>query len=101
MLDKEIVKSLEKIIFKYINPKDYEVFVFGSRVNGNPREFSDIDIGIEGKIPLNSAKKYNIINDLEESDIPYLGDIVDFTKVDTGFYHLAKVNILYITPSHE
>ncbi len=86
-------KQIKDIIFRYLNPKQYQVFMFGSRVNGKASKYSDYDIGISGKKSLPSKTKILIEESLEESDIPYKVDIVDFFLVSPNFQKIALSKI--------
>ncbi len=82
-------EKIKETIFKYFPPEEYEVFLFGSRAAGNNRKWSDYDIGIlgKGKIPYQILTKAE--NELEDSDIPYRVDIIDFTQVSDKFKSIA------------
>lgn len=92
ILEKEIMG----IVSKFLDPKQYKVFYFGSRVSGKADENSDIDIGIEGPetIPL------SVISQIKESvsNIPtlYTIDLVDFHAVPSDFAQIAKEKIEYL-----
>ena len=66
-----------------------QVFIFGSRAKGKARKFSDYDIGVTGKKPLNFKKIAQINEELEESDLPYRVDVVDFSTVSKSFKNIA------------
>ncbi|KKQ89610.1 MAG: Toxin-antitoxin system, toxin component family protein [Berkelbacteria bacterium GW2011_GWA2_38_9] len=85
--------QIQNIIFKHLPAKDYQVFVFGSRATGRAKKWSDYDIGIQGKKPLALQILSKIDEDLEESDIPYLVDVVDFSQVRDKFKQFALKNI--------
>lgn len=85
--------QIQKIIFKYLPSKDYRVFVFGSRATGRAKKWSDYDIGVEGKKPIPQQIIAKINEDLEESDIPYLVDVVDFLQVRDKFKKFALKDI--------
>ena len=77
--------KIKDILEEFLDPEDYEFFVFGSRADGESQEFSDYDIGISGKrsIPL---KTLSLIREaFEESDLPFKVDIVDFSQVSQKF----------------
>jgi predicted nucleotidyltransferase len=93
MIDGALQAQLKKILFQHIDPKNYTVFVFGSRATGASETFSDIDIGIEGQ-PLSAKTKREIEEALEESDIPFRVDIVDFSTVNDRFRNVAKQKII-------
>lgn len=86
----QIISILKNIIFKYLNPEKYSVFIFGSRAAGKNKKYSDIDVGIEGENPLD-FKIISLLNDaFEESNLPYTVDVVDFTRVSDRFKKIAK-----------
>ena len=86
-------EKIKKIIFQFLNPKDYKVFIFGSRATGKAKKYSDYDIGIVGKRPVPSAIKVLIEEALEESDLPYNVDIVDFSLVSANFRKVSLSKI--------
>ncbi len=86
-------KQIKNIIFQHLDPEKYQVFIFGSRVTGKAAKYSDYDIGILGKNRLPSATKVYIEESLEESNIPYKIDIVDFTLVSPEFKKIALLKI--------
>ena len=90
MIDPQTASSLRAIFRKHLSDPAYKIFVFGSRAEGDKhRKFSDIDVGILGPSPIDTMTKFNIEDSLEESDIPYLVDIVDFTTVSPKFKDIA------------
>lgn len=89
----KIESQIKKIIFEHLPPKDYQVFIFGSRATGRAKKWSDWDIGVQGKqsIPLQILAKIN--EELENSNIPYLVEVVDFTQVRDKFKNFALKDI--------
>jgi len=85
----DYITLTKQIVLKHIDIARYEVFLFGSRAVGNSKFYSDIDVGIMGKEPLNSIQLAEIEHDLEESIVPFKVDIVDFCKVDEKFKQVA------------
>ena len=92
-MNRKVELEIKKIIFQFLDPKKYQVFIFGSRVKGKARKYSDYDIGILGKRPLPSYLKVLIEEALEESDLPFKVDIVDFSKVSEDFKKVALKKI--------
>ena len=92
---KKTEQEIRDIIFQFLNPKEHQVFIFGSRAIGKTRKFSDYDIGIWGKNkrPLSSGIKILIGDALEESNLPYKVDVVDFSLVSSGFRKVALSKI--------
>lgn len=79
--------------------------IFGSRAKGNYKSGSDIDIAIYGeKITLDVLSTLHTVLE-EESPMPYLFDIVDFTHLNHKELkeHIERVGkVIYSrkTPSH-
>ncbi len=93
-INNSILKKIKIVISKYIDKKDYNVFLFGSRVNWNIKKTSDYDVGIIWKTPLNSELKLNIEEEFE--NIPAFIDFVDFSQVSKDFKKHAMNNIIYL-----
>ena len=62
-----------------------QVFAFGSRVSGNPRKYSDIDLAIALPQPLGLRKLRQLKDAFEDSDLPICVDIVDWSMADADF----------------
>ena len=92
-MSRKVELEIKKIIFQFLDPKKYKVFIFGSRAKGKARKYSDYDIGILGKRPLPSYLKVLIEEALEESNLPFKVDIVDFSNVSEDFKKVALKKI--------
>ncbi len=93
MMAKTAEKEIKNILQKFVDFKKYNVFVFGSRVKGKARKFSDYDVGVVGREPLGFKKIAQINEELEESDLPYRVDVVDFSTVSKNFKNTALSKI--------
>lgn len=91
MDDKYIVKARD-IILHHIDREDVSVFLFGSRTKFH-RISSDLDIGFLGSTPVARKILTRIRFDLEESDIPYHVDLIDFSTVSENFKKTALEDI--------
>lgn len=89
MNQKRIEDNIKKIIFEHLSPKQYRVFVYGSRAAGRARKWSDYDIGIIGKKPVSQNILWKVEEELEESDLPVIVQVVDFNTVDNEFKKVA------------
>lgn len=96
MLNTSTTNTLKQIVRKYLPDESYRAFIFGSRVVGNNRKFSDIDLGIHGPKSLSPKEYITIKNEFEDSDIPYRVDLVDFTNVSAKFKQVSLRNIINI-----
>ena len=83
-IEPEHVALVKTILYRYL-PEHTTLWAFGSRVKGMSKKFSDLDIVIDCGERVSSAVMANIAFDLEESDLPYKVDIVDWNAVSETF----------------
>jgi len=88
LIESEYVEMVREIVLKNIDNDRYYVFLFGSRVDKFCNFDSDIDVGIIGEEPLGKLY-YKIINELDNSIIPFAVEIVDFNQVSEEFKNLV------------
>ena len=89
-----IEKKIKNIILNNIEDcNEYRLFIFGSRASTQSRKYSDYDIGIEGKKAIPFAVLAKIKTALDDSDLPYKVDVVDFFTVSNNFRNQALKNI--------
>ena len=62
-----------------------EVWVFGSRVDGRPKRFSDLDLAVTGDVSLTLRQLSSTSVAFDESDLPFRVDVVDLACVDPTF----------------
>lgn len=94
MTQSQIENQIKLIIFKYISPKDYRVFIYGSRATGRGHKWSDYDIGIIGNEAIPDSALARLSEELENSDIPVNVDVVDFHYVSDRFKKLALYKVI-------
>lgn len=65
-----------------------EIWAFGSRVNGNAHDTSDLDLVIRTKdlTPLSSVELNNFKHALEQSTIPILIQVLDWARIPNSFH---------------
>ena len=91
---KDTYQQLKKIVYSHVPDATYKAFVFGSRARGQNRPFSDLDVGILGPEPLPSQTYIELVDALENSDIPYRVDLVDFASAADTFKQKAIVRAI-------
>lgn len=88
----------EKIILEILSPyfKNYEFFYYGSRVKGDFRPLSDLDILIKGKNQATpevyDALKYAFDN----SDLSFIVNFADYHSITEEFYTTIKDDLVKI-----
>lgn len=66
-------------------PEGVTVHVFGSRVSGKVKSWSDLDLVLEGTAPLPFSLIGALAEAFEESDLPWKVDLVDRKTVSDAF----------------
>ena len=83
--DKQLKKDIIEIIKRNLDTDEYRVFFFGSRVQGNASDRSDIDIGIDGVSRVPGHIMNHINEDINNLDTLYSFDIVDMKTATPEF----------------
>lgn len=78
--------ELQGILKRFV--PDYKVWAFGSRVTGNHKPYSDLDIALVGDEPISIQTRAALTEALSESALPYKVDIVDWASTSEAFQQL-------------
>ena len=92
------LSTLNSIFHKY--PDIKQVIIYGSRVKGNFRAGSDIDISLKTKNTFTSTDLLRIENDFDDSDMPYFIDVSIYETLSNQDLkgHIDRVGkVLYST----
>lgn len=75
------------IIKKILNKQvpTCEVRVFGSRVKGSKKKYSDLDLAIVCPTKIPREKMHQIKAEFEESELPFRVDILDWQALSKSF----------------
>lgn len=73
-----------------------EVLAFGSRVKGNARKYSDLDLVIKGNGPLSFRKYAQLRLAFEDSPLPISVDILDWHTIPERFRQNIEKNCVVI-----
>jgi predicted nucleotidyltransferase len=95
-LPQRTIDSMNKIFSKYGNIR--QVILYGSRAKGNFRNASDIDITLKTDADFTRVQLLRIMNDFDDSDIPYLTDISIYDKLNNAALkdHINRIGkVLY------
>lgn len=83
-----------KSIIKKTYPKSI-VWAYGSRVDGTAHEGSDLDLVVK-KFGQDDAYLFELKDELEKSNIPFLIDIFEFDKLPENFQKEIEKNYVVI-----
>ncbi len=81
-LDEKYINFIKASISRYL--PDCKIFIFGSRVKGTAKKYSDIDIALNSK-NLDENILLKIQNEFENSTLPYEVDIIDINNISETF----------------
>jgi predicted nucleotidyltransferase len=81
-----------KIIREILSKYPYKFYAFGSRVHGNCKPFSDLDICAMETIP--ELTKCYLEEAFEESNLPFKVDIIEWNKISKDFRSLIKNDLV-------
>lgn len=91
---KKISFHHKKIFLDTLPLNEYNIFLFGSRAERNHRRRSDADVGIFGKTKLPPLLKAILEEKLDNSNVPYRVDIIDFNETNDYFKKEALKKIV-------
>lgn len=81
---------LKQILAKY----PYKFYAYGSRAKGKAWKYSDLDLCYREEIPREVI--YQIQEDLEESDLPFLVELVSWRHMRSEFRELIKEDLTIV-----
>lgn len=79
------LKKLKELVLVSLKDEKVKVVLFGSRARGDNCGTSDVDIGLIPYTALNKKKMVLVKDRVEELNIPYKVEIVDFSRVSADF----------------
>jgi predicted nucleotidyltransferase len=88
----EIKNSIRKVLKSYFQDQPFFAFIFGSQANSKQLMHADIDIGLEN-VEISPKELFLLKLELEDLDILYPIDLVDFEHCSEEFKNIARQNI--------
>lgn len=79
----EHLAEVRRILQLYVPGRT--VRAFGSRVQGNAKPFSDLDLAIMGDTPLGFRQLAALKDAFADSDLPFRVDVVDWATTGEAF----------------
>lgn len=75
---------------------NYPVWAFGSRVKGNAKTYSDLDLAIITEAPLTFSERADLQEAFSESDLIWKVDIVDWATTSKNFRDIIQAQYVEI-----
>lgn len=73
-----ILQQVREIVLRALSEDDVIVYLFGSWARMEEKRSSDIDVAIKTAHPIHPLKWNGLLEDLENSTIPYHVEVVNF-----------------------
>ena len=86
--------KLKNMVLSILVDEKVKVFVFGSRARGDNHHTSDIDIGLIPHGKINRKKLVQLREKIEDLNIPYKIEIVDFSQSSESFRKEASKEVV-------
>lgn len=93
------ITNEELVIVKQIlqtHIPNLEVWAFGSRVKGNAKPYSDLDLAVITREPLSLQAHADLVDAFSESDLPWKVDIVDWALLTENFKHVVQSQYMVV-----
>lgn len=82
-LNEKHIEIIKNIIKKHL--PNTSVWVFGSRIKGTAKKYSDIDLVIVKNQKIDRKILYELAEEFEESDLPIRVEILDYCRISDNF----------------
>ena len=93
-LDVKHLKTVQAILHRLI--PNTPVWVFGSRINHTAKSYSDLDLVIVGQNRIPQGVYYQLKDAMEESDLPFKVDILDWHRIRPSFRKIIQENYVVL-----
>ena len=90
-IEKKHLEMVLQILHKY----PYSFYAYGSRIKGNARKYSDLDLCYQENIPVLLTRK--IKEEFQESNLPFRVEIADWNRMSLEFQDLIKKDLIKIS----
>lgn len=74
----------------------YEIRVFGSRINGKARPYSDLDLAIVGKTKIPLRLMRQLQESFENSDLSFRVEVLDWHGISDEFKKVIEQNYVLL-----
>lgn len=84
----EVLALLKELITQYV--PECEIRVFGSRIHGTAKSYSDIDIALKCSNPIDRQTMNRLKEALQESTLPIRVDVLDWYSISKEFREVIE-----------
>lgn len=87
-LSVEELETVKNLLKEYV--PGCEVRVFGSRVNGTTKPYSDLDLAIVAEDKIDNQQMSFLQEAFVESDLPFRVDLLDWAQISAEFREVIE-----------
>ncbi len=98
-LDERSLNILKTIISKHV-ASNITVLIFGSRINGSAKKYSDIDICLKCDDDIDDEVIFQLKEAFSVSELLFRVDIVEYQKCTDAFKRIIDQNNVKIYPGY-
>ena len=80
--------EIRRILMQHV--PGFEVVAFGSRVKGDARPWSDLDLAVLGPTPLHWNELEKLVEAFQESELPFRVEVLEWNKAPQEFQRVIK-----------
>jgi len=92
-LEQRYIEFIKKTVAKHLS--NYTLYMFGSRVTGRAKKYSDIDIAIKSD-NFTQEIKNKLQMEFDNSTLPYEVDIINLNEISDTFRNIIKDTLVEI-----
>ena len=93
-LEQKYIDFIKETIYSVL--EHAHIYIFGSRVQGNAQEFSDVDIALDTKNVIDIKDILTLKSIFRNSTFPYKVDIIDINSTDKKFLKIIESDLYEI-----
>lgn len=95
-IESKYLEHVKSIINSHLQDSNLKIYVFGSRVRGNAKKYSDLDVALKAASKIDFNKMSRIEIELEETTIPYKVDVIDLNNISDTFKKCIKNDLVEV-----
>ena len=88
------IQKIKELVLDYLKDEEVKIVLFGSRARKDSSIFSDVDIGVMSYGKLDETRLILLREKVENLNIPYKVEIVNFSEVSPEFKEEALREII-------
>jgi predicted nucleotidyltransferase len=91
----DALEAIKRVVLASLEQEDVSVALFGSMASGHIRQSSDVDVAIVPRNGWDRGKLALLREKLENLNVPYKVDVVDFSTVSRTFREEALRTVVW------